>query len=64
MKLTTKADKGVYGALKREMWRETVSYLENWADEAQRDLQIEMARKNELAFSERRVKEWEAKAKL
>lgn len=64
MKLTTKLDKGVYGMLKREMWRETVDYLENWGEEANREYAIDARRKQDIAERQKKVKAWEAKAKL
>ena len=63
MKLVGKPEKGVYGALKREMWRETVRYLEDQAEESQRDLAVRVAQARETAERERRVGEWE-RAKL
>lgn len=64
-----KAQKGmsgkqVYGDLKREMWRETVDYLENFGAEDGRDFIIQSKRRREREVAERRVKEWEVKAKL
>lgn len=64
MKLVTRAEKGVYGALKREMYRETVHYLENWGNEARRDLEADMAMEKERVTREKGVKAFEAKAKL
>lgn len=69
LKLVQKAGKGmnglaVYGDLKREMWRETVHYLENFGEEDNRDFATQAKRKREREVAERRVGEWEAKAKL
>jgi len=69
LRLVQKAGKGmtgkqVYGDLKREMWRETVEYLENFGAEDGREFMIEAQKKRERAISERRVKEWQVKAKL
>ncbi|KAF2151077.1 ClpP/crotonase [Myriangium duriaei CBS 260.36] len=63
-KLQTKSDKGVYGELKREMWRETVYYLENHGEDSTRQLEWTLARTKENAIRDKRVKAWEAKAKL
>ena len=63
MKLVGKPEKGVYGALKREMWRETVRYLEDQGAESERDLAVRVAQAREKAERERRVVEWE-RAKL
>jgi len=64
-----KAQKGMsgkraYGDLKREMWRETVDYLENFGAEDGRDFRVQAKNEREREASERKVKEWEAKAKL
>ncbi|KAK0265961.1 hypothetical protein LTR91_021431 [Friedmanniomyces endolithicus] len=69
LKLVQKAGKGmsgkqVYGDLKREMWRETVDYLENFGAEDGRDFMIQARRKREREVAEGKVKMWEAKAKL
>lgn len=65
MRLVSKPDKGVYGALKREMWRETVSFLENWDEESGKEIRAELARQRESKDREAKVKSWEAnKAKL
>jgi len=64
MKLVSKTDKGVYGALKREMWRETLQYLENWGDESRRDVTVLLEQKKEDIKREENVKGWEVKAKL
>ena len=65
-----KAGKGasglaVYGDLKREMWRETVWYLENFGAEHGRDFVIAANVKREREAAEKRVGQWEGvKAKL
>lgn len=63
LKLTNKSDKGVYGSLKKEMWRETVFFLDNW--EEQVDRVDELTSKKEAQAKERRLKAFNArKAKL
>ncbi len=69
LKLVQKAQKGmsglqVYGDLKREMYRETVGYLETFGQEDQRQFMIEAKKRRDRAEAERRVKGWEEKAKL
>ncbi|TKA37723.1 hypothetical protein B0A54_11807 [Friedmanniomyces endolithicus] len=69
LKLVQKAGKGmngkqVYGDLKREMWRETVDYLENFGAEDGRDFMIQTRRNREREVAEGKVKVWEARAKL
>lgn len=64
MKLTSRADKGVFGALKREMWRETVDYLEKISDESLRETEKSIALVKEDKMRKERVGKWEAKAKL
>ncbi|GAB7364518.1 hypothetical protein MBLNU230_g5326t1 [Neophaeotheca triangularis] len=72
MKLVQKAQpsasgKSVYGELKREMYRETVGYLSQWAEEATREEEVRESVGREKRASERRVGEWEGrsgKAKL
>ena len=69
MKLTSKAaismtGESVYGKLKREMWRETVEYLEQWSDEHNREFAIDARRRREKEAAVKKVKEWEIKAKL
>ena len=69
LKLVQKAGKGlsgkqVYGDLKREMWRETVGYLENFGAEDGREFAIEARKRRDWGLAEGRVKAWEAKAKL
>ncbi|KAK5118817.1 hypothetical protein LTR62_000026 [Meristemomyces frigidus] len=69
LKLVQKVGKGVtgkavYGDLKREMWRETVGYLESFGDEDQRDFVAAAVKLRERQAAENKVKLWEAKAKL
>lgn len=49
-KLTTKSDAKVYGLMKREMWKETLYYLDNQWEEATIDSKwsVEKAREDEL----------------
>ena len=49
----------VYGELKREMWRETVGYLENYGAEHGRDFVIAAKVKEERELAERKVKQLE-----
>jgi Delta3-Delta2-enoyl-CoA isomerase len=61
LKLVQKAGKGmsgkaVYGDLKREMWRETVSYLENHGAEDGRDFLQQAQKKHESEAAEKKVK--------
>lgn len=62
--LTTRPDKGVVGELKREMWRESLYYLENQRDEYLRGLEWQVARTKEDQGREEAVEKWESKAKL
>jgi enoyl-CoA hydratase/carnithine racemase len=57
-KLVDKAQKGVYRALKKEMFRETLAYLEN-SEEEGRKMDVE-AKKEDVRGEEarRRVNEW------
>ena len=64
MQLVSKTDKGVYGALKREMWRETIHYLENFTEESNKEIANQLARTHENVRRESKIKAWEAKAKL
>lgn len=65
LNLTTKNDKGVYGALKREMWRESLALLENSDKETARDVEAKQAEAKAIKDSERRVRNWDTqKAKL
>lgn len=63
-KLQTKADKGVYGELKREMWRETLYYLENEREEKARVLEVTLSKAKEREAIDRRIEIWSKKAKL
>lgn len=60
---TGMSGKAVYGDLKREMWRETVGYLENFGAEDGRDFVIQQRTKREKEVAEKKVQQWE-KAKL
>ncbi|KAL1603495.1 hypothetical protein SLS60_005082 [Paraconiothyrium brasiliense] len=64
LKLTSRPDKGVVGDLKREMWRETVEFLEN--DERESELLRKASDKLDAEAAERkkRVEAWSTKAKL
>ena len=53
----------VYGELKREMWRETVGYLEKFGDEDRRDFLAQAKRLREKAAAEKQVEQWETKPK-
>lgn len=69
LKLVQKAQKGmsgkfVYGDLKREMYRETIGYLENFGAEDGREYAIQARKKRDHDVAERKVKDWEVKAKL
>lgn len=61
LKLVGKADKGVYGDLKREMWRESLQYLEGHGEEETRKGNAKLALEKEQAKRERRVQDWEAR---
>lgn len=69
MKLVQKAQPGmsggpsVYGDLKREMYRETVDYLEQWTEEAQRDWVVRERVRKDSEAAEKRVAGWESKGK-
>ncbi|KAL9028983.1 MAG: hypothetical protein Q9196_002726 [Gyalolechia fulgens] len=59
MKLVDKAKSGVYGNLKKEMWRETVGYLEDYRGSEERaGAEIEEQKRNQEE-QEKRVVEWE-----
>ncbi|KAF4555949.1 Enoyl-CoA hydratase/isomerase-like protein 3 [Elsinoe fawcettii] len=64
LQLVKKAEKGVYGELKREMYRESLHLLENPQEEANRSLEITLAKAREDAGRKRKVQAWAAKAKL
>ncbi|KAL8938502.1 MAG: hypothetical protein Q9216_003862 [Gyalolechia sp. 2 TL-2023] len=59
MKLVDKTKSGVYGTLKKEMWRETVGYLEDYrGSEEKAEAEMKEQKHNEEE-EERRVGEWE-----
>ncbi|PNS20281.1 Enoyl-CoA delta isomerase 1, peroxisomal [Sphaceloma murrayae] len=64
LQLVKKADKGVYGELKREMYRESLHYLENQHEEDVRTLQVTLSQGKEDAARKQRVQVWASKAKL
>ncbi|PSK60770.1 Enoyl-CoA delta isomerase 1, peroxisomal [Elsinoe australis] len=64
LKLVNKSDKGVYSELKREMFRESLYYLENQYEEDVRALQVTLSKGKEDAARKQRVQEFAAKAKL
>lgn len=61
LKLVNKADKGVYGHLKREMWRESLQYLEGHGEEETKHAHAALALNKEQAKRERKVQDWEAR---
>ncbi|GAM82188.1 hypothetical protein ANO11243_001670 [Dothideomycetidae sp. 11243] len=64
LNLPAKAAKGVYGELKREMFRETVHYLENHKESEARAEKWSAVKDDEDLGRDNRVKAWEKKAKL
>lgn len=70
LKLVQKAQPGpsgvsVYGALKREMWSETVNMFDDWAYDSVRPGQMSLEIKKEQQVSLKKVEAWEkARAKL
>lgn len=66
MKLVMKAQSPVYGDLKREMWRETVSYLDGYDEELRREERQGSIERRLKAESEQRLRWWDKqdKAKL
>ncbi|KAF2720185.1 ClpP/crotonase [Polychaeton citri CBS 116435] len=57
--------KSTYWILKREMWRDTVAYLEGAGDEAARDAALQTSRQNDHEEALRRVEQWQTlKSKL
>ena len=62
--LTTRADKGVYGLLKAEMWKESLALLENSGASGGMGGDKTAAQKKEDSDRERRVRDWELRAKL
>ncbi len=66
-KLTERAKTGVYGLLKAEMFRESLSYLEGYEREQKRNEQDSAKEDKRKALGKSRVTEWEkniSKAKL
>ncbi|WPH00213.1 putative carnitinyl-CoA dehydratase [Acrodontium crateriforme] len=68
-KLVQKAGRGmsgqhVYADLKREMYRETLGYLESFGDDRDRDFARAQLVEKEKAAAVKKVKDWEIKAKL
>lgn len=64
-KLVSKTDKGVYGKLKREMWRETVAFLDAPDEEEGYKERVKRQDEELERKARERVKDWEtAKAKL
>lgn len=66
MKLVMKGQSPVYGDLKREMWRETVGYLDGYEEELRREEQLGEIEGRLREQSEERVRWWQRqdKAKL
>ncbi|KAI5210269.1 hypothetical protein AUEXF2481DRAFT_25013 [Aureobasidium subglaciale EXF-2481] len=65
LKLVEKTDKGVYGLLKREMWRETVAFLDAPDEEVEYKEKVAKQDEELEKKAHQRVKDWEAvKAKL
>lgn len=54
----------VFGQLKAEMWRETVRYLDEVTEESLRETERALRARREGERREKRVREWEGKAKL
>jgi len=64
-KLVSKTDKGVYGKLKSEMWRETVALLDAPDEEEEYKKRVKRQDEELERKARQRVKDWEtAKAKL
>jgi len=64
-KLVSKTDKGVYGKLKSEMWRETVALLDAPDEEEEYKERVKRQDEELERKARQRVKDWEtAKAKL
>ncbi|KAJ4345206.1 uncharacterized protein N0V89_011335 [Didymosphaeria variabile] len=61
LKLTSRPDKGVVGDLKREMWRETVNFLENDERESERLRKASDRLDAEAAEREKKIQAWSAK---
>jgi enoyl-CoA hydratase/carnithine racemase len=66
MQLTKKGETGVYGRLKEEMWRETITYLDNGGAKEEEDVGRRMGATEDLVQkAEKRVEEfYKTKAKL
>ncbi|CAD0089070.1 unnamed protein product [Aureobasidium mustum] len=65
LNLVSKTDKGIYGLLKREMWRETVAFLDAPDEEAEYKESVKRQDEELGEKAKQRVKDWEAaKAKL
>ncbi|KAH0395741.1 hypothetical protein KCU89_g10019, partial [Aureobasidium melanogenum] len=63
--LVSKTDKGIYGLLKKEMWRETVAFLDAPDDEPEYKEKVKKQDEELEKKAKARVKDWEAaKAKL
>lgn len=64
--LATRARSGIYGAMKAEMYRESVGLLteEGWALEEQREREARAREEARRAAGGKRVREWKGKAKL
>lgn len=62
-KLVGKANTGVYGRLKQEMWRETVGYLAAAEADEKRMAQYVKDEKAREAEEKKRVEEWERQKK-
>lgn len=59
LKLEGKANTGVYGRLKTEMWRETIGYLEEAdVDDRRRDAWLENQKKV-VGLERKKVEAWE-----
>jgi Delta3-Delta2-enoyl-CoA isomerase len=61
-KLTAKVEKGVYGLLKREMWRETLGYIDTLDGEEVKFQEAEEKDDKRKEEGINRVKEWERKS--
>ena len=63
LNLVSRTKAGVYSQLKREMWRETVEYLEGFEAEVKAEDALHEASEIEKEQREQKIKGWE-KAKL
>ena len=61
MRLLDRANSGVYGRLKQEMWGETVSLLENYEDSEKKEKLDHERQKTRRKEEISRVEEWERK---